>query len=283
VSEQGETIPIGLIDPVGATELMEGGGRHHLLLRQLDRVPEETIYALGREPHEVAVTYSSPTRVACSDGKTYWLKPKAQRGLAVELAAGRIVSRTGAGPNAKIVEVPAVVFRDDPRLGRFNGPVVGSLHLPGTFSTKEIRVMIGSGQFDSRVVDPASRALVIATQTWLNVEDAQVRVGALDGRVYSVDHGVALDAQLRGRPTNVVVVSIPGVSNDLGREWAIMKMAVETIESIREEEILAAVAGMPDAPGWQASFARRLAVATWLIKRQPYVGDVMREWCGVMS
>lgn len=283
MSEVGETIPIGLISSAGMTELMDIRGRQHLLLRQLDRLPEERLYAIARESHEVAATYASPTKVACSDGKMYWLKGRAQRGLVVELVSGRVTSRIGAGPSARVVDVPAAVFRDDPRLGRFSGPVVGSLDLPGTLSTEEIGLMLGSRRFDPGVVQPASRALVVAAQTWLNVDDAQVRVGALDGRVYSVDHGIALDARLRGRPTNVVVVPIPGVSQNLGRDWAVMKVAVEMIEGIRKEEILAAVAAMPDAPGWQSSFERRLAIATWLIKRQRHVGDVMREWCGVMS
>ena len=79
------------------------------------------------------------------------------------------------------------------------------------------------------------------------------------------------------------VVPIPGVSQDLGRDWMLMKSAVEMIEGIHEEEILAAVAGLPVLPGWQSSFERRLAIGGWLIKRQRYLGDVLREWCGVMS
>lgn len=283
MTDPNDTISLGLIRSQGILAPGNDQGRRHLLLRQLDRATSPSLLALAREPHDIHVTYASPARVACSDGHAYWLKARAQRGLAVELVAGRLLHILNAGPEARVVEVPAVVFWDDPRLGRFSGLVVGSSHLPDTLSTGEIAALLGSGHFTADAIDAASRARVVAAQTWMNVDDAQVRVGSLDGRVHSVDHGIALDARLRGRPSNVVVAAIPGVSDNIGRDWSVMKDAVAAIEAVTEAEILGAVAGIPDAPGWQASFERRLAIASWLIKRQPFMGEVMREWCGVLS
>lgn len=283
MEEPSKTLPLGLVRTEGISEPSDDAGRRHLLLRQLDRVPAKELYAAARVPHEFLATYATPAKVVGSDGRMYWIKGKAQSGLTVELVTGRLMSRLGAGPNAQMMEVPAIVFRDDPSLGRFRGPLVGIDHLPETVSTREIGQMIGQGIFDPRRIDPMSRALAVAAQTWMNVEDAQVRVGILDGQVYSVDHGIALDARLKGRPTNIVISPIPGISTDIGRSWDVMKRAVELIESITELEILAAVSGIPDAPGWQSGFARRLAIAAWLIKRQRYISLSMREWCGVLS
>lgn len=281
--DRNDTISLDLFRGRDLSDVQDDKGRRHLLLRQLDRVPIEPLLALSRAPYELAITYASPTKVTCADGRLYWLKSRAQRGLTVELIAGRLLHHLQAGPEARIVEVPPIVFRNDPRMDRFRGPVIGSVDLPDTLSTDQIATFLGGGAFDPRIVEPASRARIVAAQTWLNVEDAQVRVGAIDGRVHSVDHGICLDARLKGRPTNVVVTPIPGVSANLGRDWSVMKAAVDLIEAISAEEILACVAGIPDEPGWQSSFERRFAIANWLLKRQFLVGPVMREWCGVMS
>ena len=276
-------LSLGLLRTAGSDLAVSDRGRRHLALRQLDRIPQKALSAIGLEPYEVSVTYASPARVATTDGSSYWLKNKAQRGLSVELIAGRLVALLGAGPLAQVVVVPAVVFRDDPRLGRFEGAVVGIKHLPETISAQHVGALLGPMRFDPRQVDGASRARVVAAQTWLNVDDAQVRIGLLDGMVHSVDHGVCLDARLRGRPTNIVVTPIPGVSPELGRDWALMSSAVEAIEAVSEEMILAAVSGMPEDHRWQGAFARRLAIAEWLIKRQRNIGEVMRAWCRLLA
>ena len=57
-------------------------------------------------------TYSRPNAFICVDGKTYWVKAKAQQGLVAELITGRLAARVGAGPIAKIIRVtPEVLLR----------------------------------------------------------------------------------------------------------------------------------------------------------------------------
>lgn len=276
--EPSETLPLGLTDLDAVEAEMDDRGKRHLQLRQLDRVGFQPIYVLTCEPDEVEQTFAAPVKVVCSDGQMYWLKARAQDGLLSEIATARLNKRLGTGPEGRIVEVPASVFWNEPRLGRFIHSSVGVRHLPETASTREIRALLGRGRFDARLVDAESRARVIASQTWFNIDDAQVRVGLRDGRVHSVDHGAALDARLKGRPTRIVVTEIPGVSPDLGRDWSVMRPAIELIESVSEAEILAAVSSMPNDGSWRATFARRIAVAEWLIRRQKNIGEVMQAW-----
>jgi hypothetical protein len=48
-------------------------------------------------------THAAPNTFVCSDGKTYWVKGRAQQGLVAELIAGRLADKVGAGPSARVI------------------------------------------------------------------------------------------------------------------------------------------------------------------------------------
>ena len=160
--------------------------------------------------------------------------------------------------------------------------MAGIEHRPGVESSKKLARLV-TGHSVSIPIDPTSRALAIAFQTWLDVSDAQVFVNTLTGEVETYDHGETFGELRKGPPTRIVIARIPGVSDHVGLERQELDAAIRRIEALSANEILSAVAGIPDEPGWRATFDRRLAIAEWLIKRQARLREVLMGWGALPS
>jgi hypothetical protein len=248
-----------------------------LRLRRLDAAGIDALTARAPAPMDSAPTYSVPRAFLCSDGGVWWLKSKAQQGLAVEVVAGRLAKLVGAGPGASPVYVGSDAIAGQLGLLRFEGHVAGIEHRPGVESSKRLARLMGGGGI-AMPVNGFSRALVVTFQTWLHVADPQVLINILTGEVETYDHGDTFGQLLKGPPSAVVIARIPGVADHFGLGRAELDAAVRRVEALTELEILWAVSGLPDRPGWRASFARRLAIAEWLIRRQGRLREVLMGW-----
>ncbi len=62
---------------------------------------------------------------------------------------------------------------------------MGPEDLPNTVNARELQPFMARAQFDPGAIDARSRALVVAFQTWLGVQDEQVLIRLTDGRVSS--------------------------------------------------------------------------------------------------
>ena len=253
-----------------------------LRLRKLDAEGVASVVARAAAPLELSFSYSAPRAFLCSDEAIWWLKSKAQQGLVAEVVAGRLAKLAGAGPGASPVLVGAEALAGQLGLNRFRGHVVGIEHRPGVISSKKLADFL-SGHSIGLPIDVASRAIVIAFQTWLNVEDAQVLVNTLTGQVETHDHGETFRELKKGPPSRIVVARIPGVADHAGLSRPELELAVRRIEAITPDEILWAVSGIPDEPGWGGGFERRLAIAEWLIKRQARLREVLTGWGALPS
>lgn len=129
---------------------------------------------------------------------------------------------------------------------------------------------------DPSKVDWNSWARVVAFQTWLYAGDPQAVIRATDGKIFSVDHGDCFRELAPGRPTGLIVPNLYGISGTQFDATAVA-LAVDAIESITEQDLVMAAAGIPgDDPGWRMSIERRVRVIEWLMDRQPGVREVMR-------
>ena len=249
----------------------------HFQLRRLDAAGVNAVIARAPAPHDLQLTYSGPRAFLCSDGTIRWLKHKAQQGLLVEVIGGRLANAVAAGPSCCPVLVTSEAIAGELGLVRFRGHVAGVDHRPGAESSKRLIRLLGAAG-TSLPIDSPSRAVAAAFQTWLDVSDPQVLINTLTGTVESFDHGDTFGELRKGPPSRVVIAKLPGSPSRLGFTYAELDMAVRRIEALTDLEILEAVAGVPDEPGWQASFARRLAIAEWLIKRKGRLREVLLGW-----
>ncbi len=234
--------------------------------------------------YEAVQSHATPGSYICEDSKTYWLKSKAQHGLSAELIAGRLAACVGVGPGAQVIWLKESIARLDE--ARLVGLVVGSEDVPGTVNARELSPWLKDTDLGA-LIDPSSRARVIAFQTWLGANDSQVLVSIRDGRVLSIDHGDCFGAVTDppARPT-LVVTEIPGINQDVGRGTTHVQHAIGRIESVTDEDILRAVAQIPAddiseaAPDgiWNSDKTRRLAIGRWLAMRRPMVRGVMEQW-----
>ncbi len=210
-------------------------------------------------------------------GDTFWIKPQAQEGLGQELFGGRLASAVGVGPEVFVIEVSALAVPRDGSLNRFIGTMLGVHHLSGVENARDLGPAIRGGRFSTKNVDMASWAAVTAFQTWINAEDSQVFIGMGDGAVYSADHGGCFKELLPGRPQRIVTPDIPGFES--GRcDWSLLAGPAQRIASLPESVLLEAAANMPETGPWRTSFAQRIAMVEWLIKRQPDLQEVLRRW-----
>ncbi len=88
---------------------------------------------------------------------------------------------------------------------------------------------------------------------------------------------------LNGPPTRVVITPIPGIPDNYGLRAEPMDRALAKIEALSENDILSAVSHIPDGDGWMSLFDRWLAIASWLIRRQSVLREVMGQWSYRMS
>jgi len=139
--------------------------------------------------------------------------------------------------------------------------------------------ILGSSRFSTDLIDPLERAKVVAFQTWVGAEDAQVLVDFLDRKLLSIDHGGCF-AQVERLPDrlNVVAIDIPGTDPNIGRQIDLVEEAVSQIESISDQDLLEAVSCIPEGVIWNASADRRLAIAAWLAYRRDCLRATLIEW-----
>ena len=223
-------------------------------------------------------THARPTIFLCGDGKAYWVKGMAQHGLMAELVAGRLGAKVGASPIAHIIHVRAEAVPSSGEADHLTGIVVGTEDVANAVNGRDLQQFLGAGQFLPEVLNPASRARVVAFQTWIGVDDAQVLVRLTDGVVFSIDHGASFSGVSTLSDPSVRVTSIPGVSDEVGKEARHVQLAVDRIESIDDEDLLDVVARMPTGESWQSPPERRLQIARWLAHRRQRIREVMRTW-----
>ena len=225
-----------------------------------------------------SATYSQSNTFLCVDGKTYWVKASAQQGLVAELIAGRLASRTGAGPTARIIRVPAEALPADGSAAHLLGMVVGSEDERNTVNARDLQPMLGAGQFDPKLVDWTARALIVAFQTWLGVEDTQVLINLKTGQVRSIDHGACFANIQSATPPSLNALAIPGVPDELGRDPAAVEAAIHRIEAVTDQQLVEAVTRIPAGEPWRAPTERRLAIGNWLAFRRSKIREVMAQW-----
>jgi len=121
-------------------------------------------------------THAQPNTFVCADGKTYWVKGRAQQGLVAELIAGRLAAKVGAGPLARVIRVPHEALPTGGQAAHLEGVIVGLEDVPNTVNGRELAGILGPGVLPAAGIDPVSRALVFVFQTWIGVGDTQVLV-----------------------------------------------------------------------------------------------------------
>jgi hypothetical protein len=248
-------------------------------LLRLDARGPENLLALAYDRPPPAGSHANPHAFVCSDGKTYWVKRTAQQGLVAELIAGRVAALAGAGPVARVVEVPRAALPASGVANHLEGTGVGTLDRRGAENARHLQQFLPpQGQFDVASVDAASRAMVIAFQSWIGAGDSQVLIDLATGEVLSIDHGECFGSAATLSDPTPIVTDIPGVSSDHGRTARLIDRAVKTIEAVTDGQLLEAVACVPDVPDWRADADRRLTIAAWLAHRRDRLRGVMQSW-----
>lgn len=226
-----------------------------------------------------ASTHSRPHTFVCIDGKTYWVKGKpVQQGLVSELVAGRLAFKTGAGPNAKIIRVLSGILPSDGSANHLEGIGVGIEDFPNTVNSKDLDTFVKSGGFDPKLIDPASRALVIVFQTWLGIGDSQMLIDLTKGTVYSIDHADAFGSTNNLSDPTPIVTPIPGVDDKDIKENEHIEGAVSIIESVDDNSLLESVANIPSGEDWRSPPDRRLEICRWLAHRRDQIRKAMVTW-----
>ena len=224
-------------------------------------------------------TWARPGAYICVDGNTYWLKAAAQQGLVAELIVGRLAAIVGAGPVARIIRLTEAAMNPDGSERHLLGVVMGSEDRPGMVNAKDLAPLPAADRDPARLIDPGTRALAVAFQTWLDLGDAQVLVGMTDGRVLSIDHGDCFGNLTHPATTPVPrVVDIPSVKPEVGRDVSHVLPALVKIEAVTDDEILRAVTQIPSGDAWRSPVDRRLAIGRWVAERRDALRGVMESW-----
>ncbi len=248
-------------------------------LLKLDERGVEHLLALAYDRPPPVGSHSNPHAFVCSDGKTYWVKRNVQQGLVAELVAGRVAALAGAGPIARVVEVPHAALPAGGVANHLVGTGVGTLDRRGAENARHLQQFLPpQGQFDPATVDSASRARVIAFQSWIGAGDSQVLIDLATGEVLSVDHGECFGSADTLSDPAPIVTDIPGVSSDHGRTRRLIDRAVKAIQALTDRQLLEAVACVPNLPDWRGDADRRLTIAVWLAHRRDRLGEVMQSW-----
>ena len=255
-------------------------------LRMLDSSGYEFLraVALSRLYSPSVWTLSKPHPFECDDGHIYWCKGNSveapvQGGLAAELIAGRFADRLGVGGPSEIIHVDEDLAPPDGSARNLVGFVAGSRHREGMANARSWIEIMGTSRFAATLIDPLDRAKVVAFQTWLGAEDAQVLVDYLDRKLLSIDHGGCFTQIDRfAHELDVVATYVPGTDADLGRQVPFVERAVCEIESISDETLLATLSCIPDGPRWDAGIDRRLAIGAWLAHRRDHLRPALYKW-----
>ncbi len=215
--------------------------------------------------------FSRPVPYLCSDSETYWTKTKSQTGLCSELIVNRLAHRLDVGPATTIVRIDGFL-----RTVGNSARAVGTLNVANVVSSKEL-MQTGLEPFTATVVDANSWTRASVFQSWIDVIDEQLLVRTTDGVVFTYDHGDTF-ANLMPGPPRMVVAALPSPRLDWSATSAAALEMVLRIEQLSPVEILEAVAGIPDEPGWQGPASRRLGIARWLMKRQSLLRGEVIKW-----
>lgn len=245
-------------------------------LARMDAQGYEELVALTDDNRQAA-TLSKAHTFICDDGRTYWLKGKAQHGLVAELVAGRLAALVGAGPVARIVRVTSEALPADGSCEHLLGVIVGSEDEKAAVNSRELD-QLAPPEFNPELLDPESRALVVAFQTWIGVKDVQVLVNFKSGRIGSIDHGDCFSDTTAGDEPKLNRLTIKGVPDSLGSDQVSLGGAAKKIEEVTDQEILEAVARVPDGTAWQSAVDRRVEIAKWLVGRRGELREVLKTW-----
>lgn len=227
---------------------------------------------------ESAPSSTKPRTFVCDDGKKYWLKASAPSGLAAELIAGRLAKALGAGPGAQVIFVPTAALPVDGSAAHLQGLVVGLENELNVVNRDQLAAL-AAGMFDRKLIDAGSRALSVAFQTWIACGDGpQFLVNTTTFAVRSIDFGDSLPVGAPGGTPALRVAPIPGVDQAFGSDPKHVEAAVRAIEGVTDQQIVAAVARVPDEPGWNGAIGRRVSIANWLAERRSKVREVMKSW-----
>ncbi len=145
-------------------------------------------------------------------------------------------------------------------------------------NARELQPLLAGGQFDPGSIDPRSRALVVAFQSWLGVGDTQVLINFRDGRVRSIDHGECFSKTSTNVAPTLVVVSIPGIADTVGKERYAVEAAITAVERVTDHDLMELVAQVPAGEPWRGPVARRAQIASWLSDRRSQIRALMEAW-----
>ncbi len=151
---------------------------------------------------------------------------------------------------------------------------MGTEDLPNTENSKFLAQK--GVVLDNAMIDADQRAVCVAFQTWVMLVDQQVMVDLTNGRIFSHDHGDCFGDTSAPDNMPLIVCSLNGVDSLYGAAASSVARAVERVESCSDEELLAAVANVPDE--WGADPTRRLSIARWLVHRRGKIKEVMKAW-----
>jgi len=248
------------------------------LLEALDVRGYSAVAAVAHDRGPPGGSLANPHAFVCDDGKTYWVKSAAQYGLVAELVGGRLAATARVGPLARIVSVDAAALPADGSANHLQGVLVGIEDRPGTVNNKDIAAILNGGALDESRIDAKTRGGVIVFQTWVGAEDSQLLVNLTTGQITTIDHGGCFGAVSTPVPPSIIVTPIAGISDDVGRQADCVDTVLDSIEAITDDDLLKAVARVPDEPAWQADRARRLQIAEWLSFRRGQLRAAVGKW-----
>ena len=247
-------------------------------LEKLDSSGYKVLDAILYDGPPPQPSLSNPHCFVCIDGNKYWLKAGSQYGLSSELIAGRIGHKLNAAPNVAIVNADPRLVVNIQGAGHLTGLLVGISNVPDSINLKDIPVVAPGMTFSPQVIDANARARAVAFHTWFGFNDTQLFVGLSNGKVTSADLGGCFaDVSSPADPV-LTVLDIPGIPLNHGSQRDCVNDAVELIESLTDDDILGAVAGMPAEQRWNSDRAHRLAIAKWLAERKLQVRKVLEQW-----
>jgi hypothetical protein len=245
-------------------------------LKALDAAGYNVVEAVAHVKGPPQGSHANPHAFACLDGKTYWVKAQAQQGLCVELVAGRLAAKVGAGPMAKIIHVPNEALPSDGSANHLAGLLVGVQDEEGLVNIKDLGLM-GVSNLQAESVRPRDRANVVVFQSWMSVSDQQMLLDLRSGRLVSIDHGECFSDTNAVDPT-LIVTDIPGVPAAHGKTKEHVAPALEQVESVSDADLLSVVAQMPSGSPWNADASRRLAIAKCLAGRRDRLRGAIEGW-----
>lgn len=234
----------------------------------------EAIQADGRQ----SGTFSRSCVFTAVDGNGYWVKAEAQQGLVAELICGRLARIAHRAPNVQVIRVTKEALPNAIDCSHLTGVVFGSQDMSGAVNARDLQPLIGGATFDPNVVSQLARARVIAFQTWMGVNDAQVLVRLTAGDLFSFDHGAAFQDVSDRTDPKVVVTDIPGVDLKIGKRPGDMAVAIKELEAITDNQILDSVSNIPHGEPWRSLLARRSEIAEFLIDRRSRLQGVLMGW-----